>query len=969
MFDRLKGQTNYFMIRSGFLAVFLSVMAITGFAQTASIKGVVNSKTDKKPVPGATVTLLLQVDSSLVKNVVTDSIGAFSFDNLANDSFIVTVNTVNFQQFVSFVTIRDGSPRDLGTLALDVKGKDLDVVTIVSRAAPVVQKGDTSQFSASQYKVNPDATTEDLIKKMPGITVARDGTVTAQGETVKKVTIDGKDFFGDDASAALKNLPSEVVDKIQVFDRLSDQAQLTGFDDGNSQKAINIVTKSGVKNGQFGRIYGGYGTDERYAAGGNVSFFKGSRRISLVGNFNNINQQNFASQDLLGLTSSGNNRGGGGGQRGGGGPGGGGFGGGNDNFSVGQSNGISKTNALGINFSNQYGKKLSLSGSYFYNNSQNNNASLVNTETFAPGGKNQFSNQAGDAVTTNNNHRINMRLEYKIDSSNSIFIIPSVNFQDNNSNSFSNYKSYYGLNDSISTSLINSGNDRKGYNIRNNVMFRHSFAKRGRSISLGFNTNFSKNSGETITDARYRFFDNGIVEDSAQNQFADNLTTGENYGVNLAYTEPIGKKGQLQVEYNPSIQKNKADQQTFNYDGQKYSRFDTTLSNKFDNTVTTNRGGLTYRFSQNRDDMFSVGVNFQQAKLESQRVFPTITSVSQSFFDVLPNAMWRKKLSTVSNIRVFYRANVNFPSVNQLQDVVNPNNPLRVSSGNPSLKQSNTQFLGGRYSYTNSKTSKSFFANLFVQTANDYISNATYIASKDSVIQKGIELKKGSQLTKPVNLDGYKNLRTFFTYSMPMKPIKTTLNLSTGFGYSKLPGMVNYRETTTDNYLYNAGIVLASNISEYVDFNLNYTANFNEAKNSFNAGLNNRYINQTAGLALNLLTKKGWFLQNDVNNQTYSGLSEGLNQSFWLWNAALGKKLGKKKTSELKLSVFDLLKQNQSITRYVNESGIQDTQSEVLQQFFMLTYTYSLKNFGVPKPAGRDENRGGMQNRMGGPGF
>jgi hypothetical protein len=292
-----------------------------------------------------------------------------------------------------------------------------------------------------------------------------------------------------------------------------------------------------------------------------------------------------------------------------------------------------------------------------------------------------------------------------------------------------------------------------------------------------------------------------------------------------------------------------------------------------------------------------------------------------------------------------------------------------VSSGNPSLKQSNTQFLGGRYSYTNSKTSKSFFANLFVQTANDYISNATYIASKDSVIQKGIELKKGSQLTKPVNLDGYKNLRTFFTYSMPMKPIKTTLNLSTGFGYSKLPGMVNYRETTTDNNLYNAGIVLARNISEYVDFNLNYTSNFNEAKNSFNAGLNNRYINQTAGLALNLLTKKGWFLQNDVNNQTYSGLSEGLNQSFWLWNAALGKKVGKKKTSELKLSVFDLLKQNQSITRYVNESGIQDTQSEVLQQFFMLTYTYSLKNFGVPKPPARGENRGGMQNRMGGPGF
>src|SRR5205814_4507080 len=174
--------------------------------------------------------------------------------------------------------------------------KQLGEVTVITKTPPTQQKGDTIQYNASQYKVNPDANAEDLIKKVPGITVDKDGTVTAQGEQVKKITIDGRDFFGDDATAALRNLPSEVVDKIQVFDRLSDQAAFTGFDDGNSQKSINIITKSGIKNGQFGRIYAGYGTDDRYSAGGNTSFFKGDRRISLVGNFNNINQQNFASQ-------------------------------------------------------------------------------------------------------------------------------------------------------------------------------------------------------------------------------------------------------------------------------------------------------------------------------------------------------------------------------------------------------------------------------------------------------------------------------------------------------------------------------------------------------------------------------------------------------------------------------------------------------------------------------------------------
>jgi Carboxypeptidase regulatory-like domain len=279
----------------------------TAFAQTGRITGSLVDNSDNIPVRGATVSLLQQSDSTLVKSVLTDNSGTFVLDNLSRDSFIVMTSAIGYQEYVSFINVGD-STKDLGTVGVSKQGKDLSVVTIVSKAPPVVQKGDTSQFSASQYKVNPDATTEDLIKKMPGITVDKDGTVTAQGEQVRKVTIDGKDFFGDDASAALKNLPSEVVDKIQVFDRLSDQAQLTGFDDGNSQKAINIVTKSGIKNGQFGRVYAGYGTDERYAAGGNISFFKGNRRLSFVGNFNNINQQNFGAQDLLGLTSSSNSR-------------------------------------------------------------------------------------------------------------------------------------------------------------------------------------------------------------------------------------------------------------------------------------------------------------------------------------------------------------------------------------------------------------------------------------------------------------------------------------------------------------------------------------------------------------------------------------------------------------------------------------------------------------------------------------
>ena len=605
---------------------------------------------------------------------------------------------------------------------------------------------------------------------------------------------------------------------------------------------------------------------------------------------------------------------------------------------------------------------MSLTASYFFNQSSNENVSILNTETFAADGKNQFTNQSSSTSTDNYNHRLNMRLEYKIDSNNSISIIPSVNIQGNNSNGLSSIQRYFdnGVIDSLENSLVRSEAERAGYNIRNNILYRHAFAKRGRSLSLGFNMNFSRNSSEAITDGNYRFYKPGVIQDSVRNQFGDNLTNGERYEGTITYTEPLSKKAQLQIEYQPSVQYSKATNKTFLYDGSKYDDFQPEFSNQFDNIITTNRGGITYRFNKNRDENLAIGVNYQGTKLESQRTYPTAGSLKQSFSDFLPNAFWRKKLSATGNIRIFYRASVNFPTVNQLQDVIDVSNPFRVSVGNPTLKQSNTHFLGGRYSYTNSKTSKSFFANIFAQTASNFITNAVYIPrTSDSTLPNGVVLKRGSQLIKPVNLDGYRNIRTFLTYSMPIKAIKTTVNLNAGVSYSRLPGLQNDQKSTTDNIVYNTGIVLASNISQYIDFNINYSLSLNDANNSLNSSLNNRFINHVSGATLNLLSKTGWFVQNDVTNQTYTGLSEGFNQSFWLWNAGIGKKFLKNKAGELKLTVFDLLKQNQSISRTVTSDGIEDRQSLVLQQYFMLTFTYNLKNFGKPKAnRGTDDGEG-----------
>jgi hypothetical protein len=895
-------------------------------------------------VKGSSVYLILRKDSSTVQSTVSDSLGNFFFTSLPGDSFIVKVEAVSYQPYLSFVFLKEGE-NNLGLLSLNRKGTDLDNVTVVAKTPPVSQKGDTVQYNASQYKVNADASAEDLIKKMPGVTVDRAGTVTTQGEQVRKVTVDGKDFFGDDATAALKNLPAEIIDKIQVFDRLSDQAQFTGFDDGNTTKAINIVTKTGVRNGQFGRVYAGYGTDERYAAGGNVSFFKGDRRLSFAGLFNNINQQNFSSEDILGVTSSGGSGRQGGGNRGGGG---GNRGGGNtNNFLVGQQNGINSTNSIGINYGDKWGKKLEVTGSYFFNNSQTNNDQASNAEYFLQNTDNQFYDEAVRSNTDNFNHRLNLRMEYKIDSFNSLIFTPSVSFQNNNSGNNTNGTRFYTLSDLISSTTYNRSSKTSGFNTNNNLLYRHSFAKRGRTLSVNIGVGGNQKEGDIFLQSINEFYDAATPTDSIQQQTVQQVN-GINYSGNISYTEPIGKQGQLQFSYSPSVSKNKSDQQVYQFDQltDKYNLFDTSLSNKFDNTVTTHNTGVSYRVG-NRDNMFAVGLSYRATALNSEQVFPMATTVNKTFNNLLPNLMWRRKLSAKSNIRIMYRANTNAPSISQLQNVVNNTNPLFLTTGNPDLKQQTSNTVSARYTFTNTGKGKTFFANMYMEQADNYVANATYIAAADSLLNNSIVLNKGAQLTKPVNLNGYLSLRSLVTYALPVKFIKSNLNVSGGFNWSKIPGMVNYINSMTNNYAWLGGAGVSSNISEYVDFNLSYNISYNIANNALLQQQNNTYTIQSTGLQVNLLSKKGWFIQNDVSNQSYSGLSSGFNQNYWLWNAAAGKKFLKKQAGELKLSVFDLLKQNRSIARTVTESYIEDVQNQVLTQYFMLTFSYKLKNFGT----------------------
>src|SRR6185312_13129597 len=569
----------------------------------------------------------------------------------------------------------------------------------------------------------------------------------------------------------------------------------------------------------------------------------------------------------------------------------------------------------------------------------------------------------------NNNNRANFRLNYKIDSANTLLIASNLNFQTNNSTNFVNGSFYVDPErlDTSSRTANDLTSDNHGYSISNEVLYRHAFPKRGRSISLGINTNFNNKNGQNFLNAVNDYY-KPLSTDTTK-QVSNQKSNVNQYSFNLVYTEPIGQKTQLQANYNPAFQTSQADQRTYYFDNvdSKYSLLDTSLSNVFNNTYNTQNAGITIR-NGDRNNMLSAGVSYQYSELKSDQVFPQAGHIDNTYSNFLANAFARFKFSSKSNLRVIYRGSVSPPSVNQLQNFINNSNPLFLFTRNPDLQQQYSNMLILRYNYTDAPKSKTFFANVFLQSTNDYVANATYTASKDSVLSNTITLHRGSQISKPVNLNGYISARSFFTFGMPLTFMKSTLNWNGGISYSKLPGLLNNIKNVSNNFNYNVGAVLSSNISEYVDFNLSYSANINTVKNTIQPSLNNNYFTSSAGISANLLTKKGLFFNNDLSNETYKGLSAGLNTNFWLWNIAIGQKFLKNQNGELKVSVFDLLKQNKSITRNVTDSYIQDVQNQVLQQYFMLTFTYKLKTFGKGKANNNNDDRQREFRRFGPPG-
>jgi hypothetical protein len=807
-------------------------------------------------------------------------------------------------------------------------------------------KKDTVEFTASAFKTKPNAVAEDLLKKIPGIQVDKDGGIKAQGETVQRVLVDGKRFFGDDPKMATRNLPPDIIDKIQVFDAASDQSAFTGFDDGNRVKTINITTRKDKRKGYFGRAALGAGAnsdDALYDNNINISKFNGDQQITFTGQANNVNKQNFSVQDMLGSLGGGGfgGAGGGGAGGGGGGRGGGGAtmggGGGGGLLGTGGGGGIVKTLAAGLNYKDNWGTKTQFSGSYFYNDQTTNRDQNSLTENLVTGSTDSsiFSKQVQSSVTNNKNHRINFNIETNFDTSNTLIIRPNISFQNTHSETFQTTSSTRGKITSLNSSRVNSRRDNQGINGSLEATFRHRFAKKGRTYSIGLNSSYNTNdgSGSNWSQNQYNLPSRSYTD--TLDQIYTTNRDGKNNSATLSYTEPIGKNKQLEFNYNISSNINNSGRATLGYN-KATSNYDIAvpnLSNIFENTFNANRFTLNYRI-QNAKYNFSIGSGLQVGDLVSKNI-STNVNLKQHFVNLFPSANFRYDFTKSKNMRFFYNGRTSQPSADQLQPVIDNSNPLLIRTGNPNLKQQFSHSFRLLYNSFDMFSQKIVFATLSGSFIENDIQNSTTISGG------------GVQTIKPVNLSGTYNINGFFNYGFPIKKPKSNLNLMANVSRNQTQTLVNSVSNFTRNTNLGGTISWTTNIKEGFDMNFSSNSNLTMARYTLQPQQNGDFFSQTVSTEATIYSKSGWVLSTDFDYIYNAGRSEGFNTSIPLWNASLSKQMLKNKAGELKFYVFDLLNQNISISRNVTSNYIQDLQTRVLKRYFMISFTYNLRKFGA----------------------
>jgi hypothetical protein len=923
------------------LFVFLAPSVV--FGQKFNLSGVLTD-TLNSPLPSATIMLLNAKDSSLVNFGVSDTKGAFSMKSIAHGKYIFKVSFVGYATHTQSIAPDPGViDVDLGKVKLGPQSTQLDEVVVQGEKAAVTVKRDTIEFNAGSFKTRANASVEDLLKKMPGIDVENDGTVRAQGEQVQRVTVDGKEFFGRDPKLATRNLPADAVDKVQVFDRKSEQSQFTGIDDGQSEKTINLELKPEKRNGAFGTMMAGVGTNDRYQARANVNRFSKGKQLSFLGMGNNVNEQGFSINDYMNFSGGSQALMGGGGavqiQLDG-----------NNSTGVplnfgGRPNGIMTNYAGGLNFNNTLSPKTEINGSYFYNHLDQNIERTVDRINYTPDGNYNYSSLSKQR-NKNENHRLNFAIDHKIDSSNSIRFSTNASLSNTRLSTLTESQTMTADNTLQNSSLTNNYTLGNGLNVSSGLLYRHRFNKRGRSFSVNVNGVVARNESNGELTAENEFY-LGTGEKRNVSQQNEQMTDNQTLGTTVSFIEPLGNRKYLEATYNFRTNQNQVERNVFDVNGGTRSLNDQ-LSNVYNSNYLYNRPGLSLRINRVKYNL-SVGTSWQKTVIDGRLVLREV-DIYRSFQNFLPVARLNYNFSNLKHLRLEYETSMQEPSIQQLQPVIdNTTNQINQSVGNPGLQPGYNHRINANFNTFDPAKGVGFFA--FV--------NATYTSNAISYAQT--INPNLSTLTMPVNVRNATNVNANLNYGFPVRRIFSRFNIGpTGSirnnrvllneeevssNQQTLGGTGRYNFTFKDVFTLDLSVNLSNQVTRYET-----TAAIKPQDQS--------YLNKTYTAETNITILKNYQFNAAFDYLVYNSKTTGFNQEIPLLNVSVSRFFFKAQSGELRLGVVNMLDQSLSVSQQASVNYLEQTTYNNLGRYYMISFTYSLNK--QLNPMGATPGRRGM---------
>ena len=919
------------------LLTILFFHSVPSFSQTVTVSGSVNDPYEKKPVQNAVIALLTVKDSVLYKFTRSDTNGIYQLKDLKAGNYILMATHPFFADLLDDIVIKDNAT--LPPIFLLSKAKLLEEV-IIKTGSPIKIKGDTTVYTADSFKVSANANVEELLKKLPGIQVDKDGKIKAMGENVEKVLVDGEEFFGDDPGMAVKNLRADAVKEVQVFDKKSDQAEFTGIDDGKRQKTINLKLKEDKKTGYFGKIDIAAGPQNHIANRYNdnllFSSFKGKRKLSaylLNGNtgqdgLNWQDEQKYGGNDnmMMSLDDDGgmimfSGRGGTS----------------DEEPYLDPQNGFITNVNTGGNYNNKWNDKHTLSFSPKYNRQQYTNHKQSFSQT-----------QLGDSVLNDNSdantgikrYNIKTRLTYdlKLDSNNSLRVSATVNFYHTESAETRTSQSRGGTGTLKNTSsrFLQTNSDKTAYS--GNLIFKHRFTKPRRTLSVSADWNVLTTTGENfLRSDNQAYFAGNPAGSQKLNQMKDYDLTSNNLSAKLVYTEPLSNAYSLELGYQLAYTFGDNGQVTYSYTPAtgKYDVTVDSLSNQFRQNIVQHIPSAKINFANKKLKM-NVGSGFGITHFDLSDITFNKQYIRR-YVNFFPTANVTYTYKPNHSVRFNYNGNTRQPSINQLQPLRNNNDYFNQYLGNPDLKPSFTN------SFNISHNTYNFLKDIYT-----YASVGVRVTSNSITNNRIINIDSGKTVSQPINTNGNYLLNGFSGVGFKLKKLDVRVNINPNFNYIKYVEVINSKESLTKSLSGGVSLALSKSAEKRYDISIRDDLNYN-SNNTTQGNTSIHYYNNVFSTSGILYIHKVWSLISDyefVSRQKTAQFNNSI--STHLWNARLQRTF-KDNEFTAYISVRDILNQNVGVDRNYRGNTYSEVFNDRLKRYFLVGFSWDFKN-KAPKP-------------------